>query len=710
MPAVPGKTNSSSDEWRYNVHARFATTRLHQALRDGISDTVAMHGMQWKRRDINRTFDRSYKRRVYQHARAAQPPDPADHVDEFHASQQNYSYTVLERDDDIRLLRLLPGTGKSPIACELVAVSHETQASADPVLYEALSYTWGPNIPHTIRCADASLTISENLWLALQTLRHRDTPRVLWVDAVCINQQDNEEKGKQVARMRSIYEHAAGVVVWLGEATKMTGSAFGLIHRLEAQLRRDNTAASLPPMTAADLETANLPPVDDPVWKGLDEIFWREWHFRAWILQEVSVEKDIVVTCGPHSVSWDVLAGAVAYIEGRAITSLTRADPKPLRDVLSVARQAHSGMERGGTLFSMLSVARDSDSTDARDKVFAILALVDQATENGPRELLVTPDYTKGVEDVYVDVAVKHIMKHQDLDILSAVENNQYRLNTEMPSWVPDWQTRPPSTPFYNLDGFGDWKASGATKASPTSFRRDEPSTCTVRGSVIDVCTHIADTFLDRLPSSGTFKSSSNASTIGSNVWQYHMQRRWRQWEKMGEKTGPQYLSGESVQEAYAQTLVASQSLSHKLTEKGLDSDSDNYYTAIDGYRAFREFWQRVVAARGQLNSAQLENLLPQQLQQAIHFMEAHKMAAYGRRFFITKKGYMGLCHPTARAGDLVVLLAGGKTPYVLKSKLGIKKAYYFIGECYLHGVMQGEAMADANGGAFENEQCFRLH
>lgn len=135
-------------------------------------------------------------------------------------SSQTFVHTPLENPASIRLFRLLPGENGTSLKCEFV---EHGDPSVTP--YEALSYAWGnavfPNIIEVYESSDGdetnrSIPITKNLFDALQRLRS-DVPRTLWVDALCINQDDLGEKGHQVANMGQIYRNARRVIVWLGE-------------------------------------------------------------------------------------------------------------------------------------------------------------------------------------------------------------------------------------------------------------------------------------------------------------------------------------------------------------------------------------------------------------------------------------------------------------------------------------------------------------
>jgi hypothetical protein len=134
-------------------------------------------------------------------------------------NMENYSHIQLSQSTAIRLLRLLPSEKDSDsLQGELSEFSlRKSQRSTLP--YEALSYCWGNDEkPNSISIGNKNLRITQNLHGALQQLRYPDYPRILWIDAICINQDDNEEKQGQIPLMAEIYARAHRVLVWLGEA------------------------------------------------------------------------------------------------------------------------------------------------------------------------------------------------------------------------------------------------------------------------------------------------------------------------------------------------------------------------------------------------------------------------------------------------------------------------------------------------------------
>jgi hypothetical protein len=127
-------------------------------------------------------------------------------------------YSTLPESGVIRLVKILSGDWDEEIVCDIFETSLGTIMP-----YKALSYAWrlGQNEPEaTILCNGVDVEISANLFDALRQLRNVQIPVVIWVDFLCINQQDVMERSLQVAMMREIYEKSREVIIWLGEGSK----------------------------------------------------------------------------------------------------------------------------------------------------------------------------------------------------------------------------------------------------------------------------------------------------------------------------------------------------------------------------------------------------------------------------------------------------------------------------------------------------------
>ncbi|PMD45712.1 HET-domain-containing protein, partial [Hyaloscypha variabilis F] len=175
-------------------------------------------------------------------------------------------YASLREKDEIRLLDLLPGSGSEPIRCTLRHVK-----LSDSIQYEALSYAWGTDTDAKEILIDSKARlIRQNLWFALKYLRKRGVPRVLWIDALCINQTDDGERGHQVRQMGTIYSCATSVCVWLGLPDS---SSYGAMMMLRETPTFDSMRSSF---------TA-----DRFKWHSVARLFERQYWTRLWIIQEI---------------------------------------------------------------------------------------------------------------------------------------------------------------------------------------------------------------------------------------------------------------------------------------------------------------------------------------------------------------------------------------------------------------------------------------
>ncbi|SRR6266536_3561408 len=136
------------------------------------------------------------------------------------------------RQSDFRLLTLNPGKAEDTITCSLYDASLQSMPD-----YEAISYVWGdPLDTCTILCSGQPFAITKSLHAALRNFRCEDQERVLWADAICINQEGFAERSEQVLIMRDVYRQARRVLIWLGEETENDCDALDIVLQLEEPL------------------------------------------------------------------------------------------------------------------------------------------------------------------------------------------------------------------------------------------------------------------------------------------------------------------------------------------------------------------------------------------------------------------------------------------------------------------------------------------
>lgn len=198
-------------------------------------------------------------------------------------SGRNYRYKTLP-DNSIRLVELEPDRlGSSTLQIKLL----DTRLDA-PVRYEALSYVWGqPARSRTVICEGNSISVTDNLFDALQALRLHNKPRRLWIDAICIDQQDNKERQTQVQYMPHIFRQASQAIFWIGTENLLTGEAFQLLSRLVlARQKVFRDPLSHPPQQVSKTRTLDeyrrrLPSPSSVGWKGVDEMLSRVFFDRC---------------------------------------------------------------------------------------------------------------------------------------------------------------------------------------------------------------------------------------------------------------------------------------------------------------------------------------------------------------------------------------------------------------------------------------------
>lgn len=238
-------------------------------------------------------------------------------------------YQSLTGTHDIRVLELYAGKSEEELSGRLHICSvlfeypveqisdlgtqsqprtlHATSCTSGmPVWYTALSYVWGkPALVKSMICNGKHFAITNNLGLALHHLRRSDVSIMLWVDQICINQDDLQEKSQQVVLMGTIYQRAWSTLVWLGEEADNSDEAIDTLQNTKTALQyyQDGRAPN-----AEDFERLFLPASDSPKWHELGKLMRRPWFQRIWVIQEVVLSQQIIVMCGTRCISWADLA------------------------------------------------------------------------------------------------------------------------------------------------------------------------------------------------------------------------------------------------------------------------------------------------------------------------------------------------------------------------------------------------------------------
>jgi len=349
----------------------------------------------------------------------------SDHdIDRKRDAQYQYEPLNYELGQELRLVVLKPGKFSEDIECEILHAN-----LFEKPRYEALSYTWadenGDDSPsRRIHCRRSRnwLRVTANCEVALRRLRRQTTERTLWIDAICIDQNNVKERNHQVKQMGAIYSSADQVLIYLGDESTSSRMVFQYLAKTIVLRRGDSVDFAYPPRDAASSP------------EEMKEFLSRRWFHRVWVLQEAGLARRAVVLCGEQSLDWSLFSASRLMNEGLSLYSESGVVPGAL--LLQTA--TYSEKRR---LIDLLHAGRNSFSQDPRDKVYALLSLQTEGSK-----LEIDPDYSKPVQWLFTHVAAELIKTSRSVDILSHVRGSAHV--PDLPSWVPDWTVTSNETPL----------------------------------------------------------------------------------------------------------------------------------------------------------------------------------------------------------------------------------------------------------------------
>lgn len=346
---------------------------------------------------------------------------------------------------EIRVLELISGNDRV-----IEAKMRRINLHDNTLAYDALSYVWGPpstSSPKTLQIGQEKLVITPNLHSALSALMRSNFVGRIWVDAVCINQDDLLERGNQVAMMADIYRSATTVRIHLGDGLPLITEFFQ--HVLQAPNLHSDVANII--------TTLNISK-DDILSEYMDFVH-RPWWTRIWILQEYALARnDPIMYLGYHTINasrlqhyWDgfseeMLKAAVPFSGSKsnvAISTMIMVMKMSLvRTVLHNRRSDRKGVAFKSGPCQLLSNYFRSRSTDPRDRIFGLRELLDPTAKDA-----FPPTYDVSVAAVYERLATWVLMFDRDVEIFWMYP---MKIGHYTPSWVPDF-SRPHS---WTPDGF----------------------------------------------------------------------------------------------------------------------------------------------------------------------------------------------------------------------------------------------------------------
>ena len=563
----------------------------------------------------------------------------------------------------LRLLVLKRGLTPDSLECELRVVELEELPP-----YDALSYVWGDRQDLAIiKCCGRDFAIRRNLYSALNHLRSPVEDRILWVDAICINQQDLHERGEQVAFMGRIYAAARRVLVWLGEEDS---TAFETIIKLKERLPERHLGSHLGSNSShvSEAEIRSYEVLNVLRFRHLLRFFSRPWFERVWVIQEVVRAKRADVICGRRSITWKDFAKVVlSFNDAFSYLVTNYRIGESLREVIAVEnllamnslRQNNERM----SLFAILCIASTFKSTDPRDKLFALLSLGDEPNPG------IQPTYTSHYFDIFRRHVIYELTERHRLHYLA---RPPIRWRPDWPSWIPDWTEKSRSSYFYTAMNHG-FQAAGDTL--PVLTVSHDESILSISGKAIDSIASLVAP-LDR--SWVTQLDLGTHETQSAELLQWLEECMTSIPLELGRVQEYADFEVDPFLRTFSCAGVHGSPRGATLTRRSHSDTADLRRTLI-----------KVAAAKRSISD--VGNAKGDVLTPITALASMLYPAIADRQFFKTTGNRLGWVSRRAQKGDVVCVLYGGAIPFVLRQMED--GDWRMIGECYVDGLMQGEAM-----------------
>ncbi|KAH6716999.1 heterokaryon incompatibility protein-domain-containing protein [Leptodontidium sp. MPI-SDFR-AT-0119] len=577
----------------------------------------------------------------------------------------SYKYTPLSGPGQIRLLKLLKGVPGSDIRCEFLSVD----LANPPESYNAISYTWGdPVLKHSIVCDRDELRVTENVKGLLDSMRRPGEAKFVWIDAVCIDQLNLEERGQQVKLMGQIYSSAESVDIWLGPEADDSALLEDFIPKIANVLQKTPKSQFLADQGLFRITGTGR---HSPEWTALKRLFERPWFNRTWIVQEIVASSHHIFVCGDHRIPAVLLVRVARelrdlYLNGNGFVRYHGFNHAIISKFLRMARIWRERQYGKETYFSLLAYSFwSSEASDPKDKIFSMVGLdASMATR-------LEPDYRDTVQTVYTNATRESLLSCNSIGILSLAGIGTPRVLSDLPSWVPDFSVSAVPQPPFELFLY-DGSIRGRWADHPIHIFEETLSPFLFQGNELT---------LDAMK----FDSIKSLSAILDIADEANLNAWAREAESL-------FLASKFSLEvpdwdAHWRSLIADRVFEHAWYARAPQL-YENYYSA------FRKQLGMPSTDPQDRDQERVEDSAGDELNMhARRFVAALWQSAHGRKYCLTARGDMTIVPKFAEMGDEICLLAGCNVPFVIRRVKGMADdggRYELVGECYVHEIMRG--------------------
>lgn len=619
-----------------------------------------------------------------------------------------YQYGSLSREDDTFRLIKLQNTLIGITEVDLVAYP----LSAAPP-YIAISYTWGnPDQCHILVVGDAKLRVTASVYDIVQALKpSTNEPLYLWIDFVCINQLDLAEKDYQIPLMCAIYRGAEEVVCYLGTApdADLAHDFVPVVSEYWGKL----LVQDLAPKLAASKPTAS--PFDDKARvAALQRLLANKYWTRAWIIQEIISGRKVRLLYGHRYLDWDQFGSIIKFswaeIDGNeqllvALDKKTRGEALWSMNCIDNLHSVKQIMANSGPLplQDVLLLACQSNATDPRDKVIALLALSRSASSP---EL--QPDYKLSVDQVYIK-ATFHAVQNGNFGLMTlGGALNHLRSKTaskvgSLPSWVPDLSAPPPFWPLDNPQA--QYSAGGPPPNVHVSLVHGDRM-LSVRGIVIGRIAAVCP-FPDATTAAAPIENYGEyLRKVADTVSYTRKEAETLYWPL---ETIITHFLNRYVPDPYPTTRAGQrpctrlEALWRTMTGNEITTPYGLVYPAPDDCDQAFSLYRRVLRpldyyrffpSSSDPDPSQSQQLSDEENRDFLRISSAiSRKSGFARRLAVTEQGHLALVQFGVDVGDLVCVFLGARTPFVVRDLLGDGRILSLLCESYVHGFMDGEGL-----------------
>ncbi|WAO91061.1 HET domain-containing protein [Fusarium falciforme] len=588
-----------------------------------------------------------------------------------------YIYTPLSDPDTIRVLEIgLLHPDSHQLSGRLT-----TESLHDQPDYVALSYVWGAPSPTDllIDIDDHPFQVRESLFQAIRALVS-DTKIRIWIDQICINQNDNTEKEQQVQLMSKIYSQARMVVGWLGDEADESDLAivsFSYITRISREAMVEDPKLSPPPhelssKNHAELISDIINPVGGKLGRACAALVQRPWFRRLWIVQEMALAKELELRCGTSSISGDEFFTAIASLFSAITDSASTAIGAIYGSALKLGQlreQTFTGpCESFPHLLQKICAWECEKPQDRLNGLFGVAFCRD------PAAAWFKPSYSMSGPELFAMFAAEHILVTGGLEILhfKGCDDTLVQVKQEadglrflpvttpvndLASWVPNWQVRTRPLPLLTNVQDNIEANFSATASEPDYSLNRISQTLSVRAVEVDKVKMRGPQYL---PFGGHWAGLVDGCFL-----------EWLELVK-------HYIGSKEAESMFPLTVT----MDRKVAVPGRFPNRFDPNTILDHLE--RHAQEMVPGEYPEKNKGYWKETIDAVTE--FRYL-AEELCRY-RVLFVTESGRLGLGSSQVEEGDSIYLIHGLKTPFVVSYR---SQGHLLRGECYVHGLMDGK-------------------